>query len=354
MPSGVGAPLRAARIVIAASLAAASIAILATPAHAQAAPPTGGIVINKIEIGDTAPATFEVTGPGIAGTATLLANVVAENTPTPALPALPPLTPGTYTITETAPVDENGQSVWELTSVVCDGEDMPVQGNSVQVVVADAVIPCTFTDTVTRSEILGLKVVSGDTSTWIRPAIIHISCPAFQLEQDIPVGPGGPGTYTLGQGSIPPATCTLSEPDTGSNGFVQVSMIVTDHGIPVATGTTSVTFTSVAGGDLVIRVTNAFALPERPEQPVPTSTTVAGGSTTTTTIASTTTTTTATTVPSGGSTTTPGGGQPTSAPTSTPSELPTTGGSPGPLIAAALAVMILGLALVARTRRFAD
>ena len=172
MPSGVGAPLRAARIVIAASLAAASIAILATPAHAQAAAPTGGIVIKKTEIGGTAPATFEVTGPGITGTATLLANVVAENTPTPALPPLPLLIPGTYTITETAPVDENGQSVWELTSVVCDGEEIPVQGNSVQVVVADAVISCTFTDTVTRSEILGLKVVTGDTSTWTRPGAV--------------------------------------------------------------------------------------------------------------------------------------------------------------------------------------
>ncbi len=180
MPSGVGAPLRAARIVIAASLAAASIAILATPAHAQAAPPTGGIVINKIEIGGTAPATFEVTGPGITGTATLLANVVAENTPTPALPALPLLIPGTYTITETAPVDENGQSVWELTSVVCDGEEIPVQGNSVQVVVADAVISCTFTDTVTRSEILGLKVVSGDTSTWTRPGVIPHHLPRLR------------------------------------------------------------------------------------------------------------------------------------------------------------------------------
>ena len=81
------------------------------------------------------------------------------------------------------------------------------------------------------------------------------------------MGPGGPGTYVIGQGTIPPATCTISETDTGSDGFVQVSMIVIDDGILVATGTTSVTFTSVAGGDLVIRVTNAFALPERPEQP---------------------------------------------------------------------------------------
>ena len=153
-------------------------------AGAQAAP-TGGITIDKIEIGGTTPATFAVTGPGITGTATLQANVLAENTPTPALPPLPPLTPGTYTITETAPADENGQSVWELTSVVCGGEQMQIQGNSVQVVVADTVIACTFTNTVTRAAILGLKIVTGDTSTWTRPAQFHITCPALQLDIDI-------------------------------------------------------------------------------------------------------------------------------------------------------------------------
>ena len=150
MPSGVGAHLTLVRAVISVVIVAACVSVFATQASAQAAPPTGGIAIDKIEIGDIAPATFEVTGPGITGTTTLQANVLAENTPTPALPALPPLTPGTYTITETAPADENGQSVWELTSVVCGGQQMQVQGNSVQVDVADTVIACTFTNTVTR------------------------------------------------------------------------------------------------------------------------------------------------------------------------------------------------------------
>ncbi len=92
----------------------------------------------------------------------------------------------------------------------------------------------------TRAAILGQKIVTGDTSTWTRPAQFHITCPALQLDIDIepPVGPGGPGTYIIGQGSIPPATCTISEIDTGTDSTVQVSMVMTNHGVPIASGTT--------------------------------------------------------------------------------------------------------------------
>ena len=73
----------------------------------------------------------------------------------------------------------------------------------------------------TRAAIQGIKLVTGDTSSWIRPAQFHITCsgPDFELDIDIepPVGPGGPGTYIIGQGSIPPGTCTISETDTGSD-----------------------------------------------------------------------------------------------------------------------------------------
>ncbi len=356
MPSGVGAHLTLVRAVISVVIVAAGVSVFAAQAGAQAAP--GGIAIDKVEIGGTAPATFEVTGPGITGTTTLQADVLAENTPTPALPALPPLTPGTYTITETAPADENGQSVWELTSVVCGGQQMQVQGNSVQVDVADTVIACTFTDTVTRAAILGQKIVTGDTSTWTRPAQFHITCPALELDIDIepPVGPGGPGTYIIGQGSIPPATCTISEIDTGSDSNVQVSMVIANHGVPIASGTTAVTFTSHAGDDLVLTVRNTFfglARPELPEQAT-TSTTIAGGSTTTTTAASTTTTLVVVqTLPVFPPETPPTTAPTSSAPTTAPS-LPTTGSPTGGLLVAALVAMLAGLALVARTRRFVD
>jgi hypothetical protein len=321
--------------------------------------PTGGINIDKVEIGGITPATFEVTGPGIVGTAALTANVLAQNTPTPALPALPPLTPGVYVITETAPADENGQSVWELTNIDCGGTGFVRNGNSIELTVTDAVITCTFTDEVTRAEIQGIKTVVGDTSSWVRPAQFHITCPDIQLDIDIepPVGPGGPGTYIIGQGSIPPATCTISEIDTGSDGSVFVTMTMTNHGVPIAFGSTSLTFTSHAGDDLVLSVTNVFSrapTPDEPGQDPGTTTTIAGGSTTTTTA-----TTTATTVPGGGATTVPGGGATTtgggaptsSAPTTTAPQLPVTGSLAGGLIVFALVAMIGGFFLVARTRR---
>jgi hypothetical protein len=357
MPSGVGAPRRAARAFAAITLGVAGLAILAVPAEAQQEP-TGGIEIVKVEIGGVAPATFEVTGPGLTVPAILQADVVAQNTPTPALPALPPLTPGTYVITETAPVDPSGQSVWELTSVDCGGVPFTRNENSIQIDVVDEMITCTFTDEVTRAAILGLKLVTGDTSSWVRPAQFHITCsgPDFELDIDIepPVGPGGPGTYVIGQGSIPPGTCTISEIDTGSDGSVFVTMVMTNRGVPIAFGNTSLTFTSHAGDDLVLSVTNVFSRGPRPDQPSPdpgATTTIAGGSTTTTTAA---TTTTATTVPDGGATTTSGGAPTSSAPTTTAPQLPVTGSLAGGLIVFALVAMIGGFFLVARTRRPAE
>jgi LPXTG cell wall anchor motif len=358
----VGAPRRrVARTVTATLVVFFGLVITSARAGAQAAP-TGGIDILKVEIGGVVPATFEVTGPGITGIATLTANVVAEDTPTPALPALPPLTPGTYVITETAPADENGQSVWELTGIDCGGAPLTRNGNSITITVADEIITCTFTDEVTRAAIQGIKTVVGDTSSWIRPAQFHITCPDIQLDIDIepPVGPGGPGTYIIGQGSIPPATCTISEIDTGSDASVSVTMVVTNHGVPIASGGSSVTFTSNVGDDLVLQVTNGFptrrAGPEQPGQDPGATTTVAGGSTTTTTGGATTTTLPGggATTTSGGATTTSGGGAATSSPATTAPQLPVTGTPTAGLIVFALVALIGGITLVARTRRLVD
>jgi len=353
MPSGVGARGRAARGLLAALLAVVGLLVFAAPAHAQAAP-SGGIQVNKVEIGGTADATFAVTGPDDF-TADLTAHVVAENTVTPAIPALTALDPGTYVITETAPIDPNsGQSVWELTDVECDGGQPEVNlgAGIVSITVSDALVTCTFTDTVTRASILALKTVIGDTSTWTRPAQFHITCPSLELDIDIepPVGPGGPGTYKIGQGSIPPATCTISEIDTGSDGPVAVTMIMTNHGSVIATGGKALTFTSHAGDDLVLSVINRFPPIQRPEPPEQATTSTTG--TTTTTIATTTTVTTSTTS-SGGATTTVAPPT-TSAPATTQAPLPTTGSPTGGLIVAALVAMIAGLTLVARTRRLLE
>jgi LPXTG-motif cell wall-anchored protein len=357
-------------VLIAAGLIAVTVVILAPPAHAQAAPT---LTIQKVAIGASTTATFQVTGP--TGTATLTADAVDGGPPAVAGPPLTSLLPGaSYLVEEIEP--QEGLSLFD-TTFECTTLDGTVvqsgQGHQVIVQLTED-ITCTFTNTVTRAGILGLKVVTGDTSTWTRPAQFHITCPELQLDIDIEpaVGPGGPGTYTIGQGSIPPATCTISETDTGSDAPVIVSSFVTNHGTLIAAGGNAVTFTSAAGDDLVVQFSNQFppigsGVPtqprERPEQGTggtTTTTTIAGGSTTTTT----TTTATTTTVPGGGTTTTvlggatttsSGGGQaPTSTPTTAPQELPTTGDSAGTLIAAALGIMVVGLTLMARTRRFLD
>ena len=130
-------------------------------------------------------------------------------------------------------------------------------------------------------------------------------------------------------------------------------MVVANHGVQIASGTTAVTFTSHAGDDLVLTVRNNFPTVVRPELPEQATTTVAGGSTTTTTVASTTTTVvvvqTLPVIPE----TPPTTAAPSSAPTTAPS-LPTTGSPTGGLVVGALLAMLAGVALVARTRRFVD
>ena len=361
MPSGVGARVRAIRVAFGAAFAVASLVVLAAPARAQAAPT---LTIQKVAVGADVTATFEVTGPNIDGTATLSADALDGGPPAVASPPLTGLEGGgNYLITETQPAE--GLTPFDTTFSCVDDENTVVQsGNGHQVLVTlNGNITCTFTNTLAGASIVAHKIVTGDTSSWVRPARFHITCPALQLDMDIepPVGPGGPGTYTIGQGAIPPATCTISEIDTGSDGNVTVSMVMTNHGTPVAFGTNSLTFTSHVGDDLVLTVTDAFPPVDHPfpgdNGGGTTTTTVAGGSTTTTTAPTTTVPNggATTTVPNGGATTsTPGGGGSTAAPSSTPNELPTTGSPAGGLLVAALVAMLAGLALVARTRRFVD
>jgi hypothetical protein len=354
MPARVGARVRAARIVLSTTvLVIGGLFVFAAPAHAQAVP--GGLSILKLATGGNTTASFDVSGPGIDGTATLTADAV-DGVPTLAGPPLPTLIVGeTYTITEVQP-DEN--SPFEFTQALCNnGTSFDTRTIQVTLTLRAPVVTCTFFNTATRAGISGTKVVTGDTSSWTRPAIFHLTCPNLEIDTDLgPVGPGAPGTYEIpfGFSVLDPATCTVTETDTGSNGPVTVTMEVTNHGAVVATGTKSLTFTSHVGDNLVLTVTDAFP-PRDSGEPGDnggtTTTTVAGS---TTTAASTTTTVaTTTTVPNGAATTTAGGGSPTAAPTTAPS-LPTTGAPTGGLLVAALVGMIAGLTLVARTRRFVD
>jgi len=363
MPSGVGARARAIRAVVATVVVAAGLAVLATPAHAQAAPGGQIIIVKQIEGGGDVTAFFTVLGdPDVL---TAQATTVGGQ-PAIATPPMTDLPFGSYVVRE-----DGTDGPFQLTSIECDDPDADVdlQGQQAIISLTDEapVVTCTFTNTLAGAAILGQKIVTGDTSSWTRPAQFHITCPELQLDIPIepPIGPGGPGTYTIGQGFIPPATCTITETDTGSDAPVIVSSFVTNHGSLIAVGGNAVTFTAGVGDDLVLTVNNQFppigqgepTRPrERPEQGSggTTTTTVAGGTTTTTT--ATTTAATTTTVPGGATTTSSGGGQaptsaPTTAPATAPAELPTTGDSAGTLIAAALAVMVFGLALVARTRR---
>jgi len=354
MPSGVGASRRAARIVLATIVAAVGLGIAAPTARAQEAPPGEIDIVKQVDAGSAA-AFFNVSGPGDFNTS------VTTPTATPGVPARSVLTSlelGTYTITE------NGtDGPYQLTDIECTGGDPVVNLGGQQVTITlsdegDTAVTCTFSNTLAGAAIIGRKVVIGDTSTWTRPAQFHIICDFGEggsIDNDIepPIGPGGPGTYIIGQGGIPPGDCTISEIDTGSDAHVSVSMVMTNHGVPIATGTTSLSFTSHVGDDLVLTVTNLFpfgAPSERPEQ----GTTTVPGSTTS---APTTTIATTTTVPGGGETTTVAPTttpSTTSAPAATEAPLPTTGSPTGGLIVAALVAMIAGLTLVSRTRRWVD
>jgi LPXTG-motif cell wall-anchored protein len=360
MPSGVGARVRAVRVAFGAAFAVASLFVLAAPARAQAAPGGSLTIVKQVDQGAVT-AFFTVTGDPDVFNPSVSASAGA---------------PGSTTLTDlpliSYIVHEDGtDGPFHLADITCTDPDADIDVQGQQAIITLTVeapdVTCTFTNTLAGATILGQKIVTGDTSSWVRPAQFHITCPALQLDNDIepPVGPGGPGTYIIGQGAIPPATCTISETDTGSDGPVSVTMVMSNHGVPIVISGSSLTFTSHVGDDLVLTVHNQFPEIARPEVPeIPgqggTTTTVGGSTTTsaTTTIATTTTTTattTATTVPNGGaSTSTPSGGSPTAAPTTAPTELPTTGSPTGGLIVGGLLALLAGLALVARTRRFVD
>jgi len=339
MPAGVGARVRAARIVLATVLAIGGLLVFTAPAHAQAAP--GGLSILKLANGGNTTASFEVTGPGIDGTATLTVNAV-DGVPTLAGPPLTNLALGPYTITEVQPADG---SAFQFEQALCNnGTSFTTRTIQVTLTLVNPVLTCTFVNTLVGASTQGVKVVTGDTSTWVRPALLHFSCPANQIDVDLPpIGPGPPGTYPLGTGAIPPGTCTLTETDTGSDGPVTVSMVVSNHGVPFAFGQRSVTFTAELGDDLAATVTNQFPPIPRPEPPEQATTS------TTTTIAG-----SATTIPGGGGETTTTGAPPTTAAATTVAPLPTTGSPTGGLIVAALVAMLVGLTLVARTRKLSE
>ena len=355
MPSGVGAPRRrAARAIAGITLIVSGLAALTVPAGAQAAP-TGTInIVKQVEGGADVTAFFTVIGdPDVFN---VQATTVGGQGAAPPIAGLPL---GSYVVRE-----DGTDGPFQLTSIECDDPDADIDVQGQQAIITLTAqapnVTCTFTNTLAGAAILAQKVVSGNTTSWITPARFHISCPELQLELDIepPVGPGGPGTYTIGQGFIPPATCTISEIDTGSDAPVFVTMQMTNHGVPIASGSTSLTFTANVGDDLVLRVTNLFLadVPGQPGQDPPgATTTIAGGSTTTTTAATTTTATTVpggatTTVPGGGATTVPGGGGTTvpsgggttvpgsGAQTTTPGELPATGRASRGLVVFALVV----------------
>ena len=352
MPSGVGARVRAARIVLGATLLAiGGLVVFTTPAHAQAAPP-GGLSILKLANGGNTTASFEVSGPGIVGTTTLTANAV-DGVPTLAGTPLTNLALGTYTITEVQP---DQSSAFQFTQALCsNATSFTTRTIQVTLTIVNPVLTCTFVNTVTKATISGTKEAAGDTSAWTRPVLLHLSCPSLALEVDLgPVGPGGPGNYPIpfGFSVLQPSTCTLTETDTGGNS-ASVSMEVRNHGVVIATGTTSVTFSAGAGDDLVVHVRNVFANSSGGGTTPPASTPTTAATTTTASTATTASTTTAVVT----TTASPGGGGATTtvaAASSTPSDLPTTGSPAGGLLVAALVAMLAGLALVARTRRFVE
>ena len=202
MPSGVGARARAIRVAFGAAFAVASLVVLAAPARAQAAPGGSLTIVKQVDQG-TVTAFFTVTGDPDVFNPSVSASAGA---------------PGSTTLTDlpliSYIVHEDGtDGPFQLTDITCTDPDadIDVQGQQAIITLTDEApdVTCTFTNTLAGAAILGQKIVTGDTSSWVRPAQFHIKCDfgeggAIDNDIDPPIGPGGPGTYTIGQGGIPP------------------------------------------------------------------------------------------------------------------------------------------------------
>ena len=159
-------------------------------------------------------------------------------------PTVPPLHRlATDVITETAPADANGHRCREL-----DGHRL-VGGARVHtateaassLTVADEVIACTFTDRVTRRGDRSDEVVTGNTSSWIRPARFRIDVPrrASSTSTSSHRWAGARRAPHHRQGSIAAGHVHDRARSTpAATRSVFVTMAVTNHGLLIASGGT--------------------------------------------------------------------------------------------------------------------
>ena len=106
----------------------------------------------------------------------------------------------------------------------------------------------------------------------MRPAQFHITCPELQLDNDIepPMGPGGPGTYIIGQGAHP-AGNVHDQRDRHGQRRARLGVDGDDeprHPDRVRRAPRSRSRSHV-GDDLVLTVTNAFPPIDRPFPELP-------------------------------------------------------------------------------------
>jgi hypothetical protein len=157
-------------------------------------PPTGALIITKVtEGGAGGPFDFLVAG-GPNNTSTLVrATTTAAGVPDNAGPeaSLANLDPGTYTITETRPVNPLGG--WELVRVNCGGLARDTGAVTVTITAGSQSI-CTFTNRLVPAASIALsKVTKGGTGTAAfviestKGEIVQYHQDATTTQRDVPV-----------------------------------------------------------------------------------------------------------------------------------------------------------------------
>ncbi len=176
MPSGVGARPRAACVLFATALSFVGVTVVAPAAQAQAAPEGSITIVKQVNQG-TATAFFTVTGdPDVFNPS------VSASAGDPGSTTLTELALGSYVVHE-----DGTDGAFQLTDITCTdpSADIEVEGQQALITLtAEApAVTCTFTNTLAGATILGQKVVTGDTSSWVRPAQFHDQLPRAAARQ---------------------------------------------------------------------------------------------------------------------------------------------------------------------------
>lgn len=233
-------------------------------------PPAGGLLIRKLTQGGLGSFPIEVKPVTGGQTSTVTATTLREGEAVDALPGPLSLAPGEYALSETTPQEPGGR--WALSSVQCNGSDLPVTQPIHVTIVSGAGTVCTLANTFAPAGSISIEKVTeggvGTTGFTISPA----AGKPFELQQSATTKHPGEPAPAIGEPAhelkLGKYLIQETTPEPAGGGRWELSLVhCNGRDLPFADGQTTVELTA-AEHDLHCTFTNIFN-PDPPPEPKP-------------------------------------------------------------------------------------